>query len=206
MDSDTAQKMQPRPYQPFLPLFFSVAGWALLQTWIHLIGANLRAHILVAVLGLVLTLWSALPFSPARPIATPTNNRLKRESGRAAMAGALLLLALGAVLGSLIAKGSLLLLSVGAMALNFVPWARLPLGQRHPVLPCASAICGFAAAILAQYRSIEVMFLPFAAWAFWVGTCVGLILRAEHSWRAKREAAAKGTASEASSRPAACET
>lgn len=206
MDSDTVHLVRPRPYRPFLPLFFSIAGWALLQAWIHLIGANYRAHILVAVLGAVLTLWSAFPFPGTQHITAQKNDSPWRESSWAAIAGALLLLIMGAVLGNLIARGSLFLLGVGAMALNFVPWARLPLGQRHPALLCAAAICGLAASVLAEYRSIEVMFLPLAAWAFWVCTCIGLILRAEHSSRTKREAAAKSAAKDADSRPAACET
>lgn len=206
MDSDTVQPMKPRPYRPFLPLFFSIAGWALLQAWIYLIGANYRAHILVAVLGLLLSLWSAFSF-PGTQHSTVQRDSTRRESRWSAISNALLLLTLGAALGSLIAKGSLFPLSVSAMALNFVPWARLPLGQRHPALSCTAAICGFAGAILASYRSIEVMFLPFAAWAFWVCTCIGLILRAEHSQRAKRAtAAARGAAIEADSRPLACET
>lgn len=206
MDSDTLQHMKPRPYRPFLPLFFSLAGWVLLQAWVHLIGANFRAHTLVAALGLVLTLWSAFPFPGTRHIAAQKNSSLRRESRWAAISGTLLLLAMGAALGSLIAKGSLFLLSVSAMALTFLPWGRLPLGQRHPALPCAAAICGFTAAILAEYRSIEVMFLPLATWAFWVCTCIGLILRAEHCRLAKHAMAAKGVAIEAAGRPAACET
>lgn len=194
MDSDTVQRMKPRAHRPFLPLFFSIAGWALLQAWIHLLGANYRAHILVAALGAVLTLWSVLPFPGSQHITAETNDSPPGESRWAAISGALLLLAMGAFLGSLIAKGSLLLLSVGAMTLNLVPWARLPLGRRHPFAACAASMCGFAAAILAQYRSIEVMFLPIASWVFWVCACIGSILRIEHSSRAKRGAAAKGAA------------
>ena len=191
MDSDTVQLMRPRPYRPFLPLFFSIAGWALLQAWIYLIGANYRAHILVAVLGLVFTLWSAIPFPATTHVNAPKKLGARRESRWAGISGTLLLLAIGAVLGSLVAKGSLFLLSLIAMSLNFVPWARLPLGQRHPFLPYMAAICGFAAAILAHYRSIEVMFLPLAAWGFWGCTCLGLILRA-----ATRATAAKGATME----------
>lgn len=206
MDSDTVQLMRPRPYRPFLPLFFSIAGWALLHAWIHLIGASYRAHTLVAVLGLVLTLWSAFPFPGTQYITAPDKDSPRNESRWAAISGALLLTAIGSVLGLLTATGSLFLLSIGAMALYFVPWARLPLGQRHPSLPCAAAFCGFAAAILAEYRSIGMMFLPLASWAFWVCTLTGLVLRAEQSWRAKREAAAKGVAKKADSRPAPLET
>lgn len=191
MDSDTVQLRRPRPYRPFLPLFFSIAGWVLLQAWIALIGANYRAHILVAVPGAVLTLWSAFPFPGTGHIPPQAADKPDRASRWAATADALLLLAIGAVLGGLIAKGSLFLLCVGAMALHFVPWPRLRIGQRHPALPCAAALCGFAAAVLAGYRSIEPMFLPLAAWALWVCACIGLILRAEQSWRAKRRAAAR---------------
>ena len=206
MESDTVQLTRSRPYRPFLPLFFSIAGWALLQAWIHLIGANYRAHMLVAVPGLVLTFWSAYPFLGTQHMIAPEKDSPRKAPGWAAISDTLLLVATGAMLGILTAAGSIFLLAVGAMALNFLPWARLPLGQRHPAVACAPAISGFAAAILAQYRSIEVMFLPLASWAFWVCACAGLILRAEHSWRAEREAAAKGAAKEADSRPAACET
>lgn len=206
MDSDTVQLMKLRPYRPFLPLFFSVTGWALLQTWTYLIGANFRAHILVAVLGLVLTLWSVFPFPGSQHVTAEKKDSKPRESCWSAISGALLLLVLGAVLGSLIAGGSLFLLSVAAMALNFVPWTRLPLGQRHPAVPCAAASCGFAAAVLAGHQSIEVMFLPLVTWAFWLCTCAGLMLRAEHSRRAKRDAAASGAATDVDSRPASYET
>jgi len=206
MGTDTVQLMKPRPYGPFLPLFFSIAGWALFQAWIYLIGANYRAHILAAVPGLVLTLWAAFPFLGSRHISVERKDSPCKESRWAAISGALLLLAIGAALGSLTAKGSLFLLGVVAMALNFLPWARLPLGQRHPAVSCTAASCGFAGAILAAYQSIEVMFLPLATWAFWLCTCVGLILRAEHSRRANREPAARSEGIEADSRPVAYET
>lgn len=194
MDSDTVQPMKPRPYRPFLPLFFSLAGWALLQAWVHLIGANFRAHILVAVPGLLLTLWSAFPFPGSQYLNAEENAISLREARWRPIAGALLLLVLGAVLGSLTAKGSLFLLGVTSMALNFIPLARLPLCQYHPVVPCAAAGCGFAAAILPDYQSISVMFLPLATWAFWLCTCVGLILRAERSRRGKRGVTSSGAA------------
>lgn len=206
MDLNTVQLIQRCPSPPFLPLFFSLAGWALLQAWIHLIGANFRAHVLVAVPGLILTLWSAFPFSGCHDNAAEQKDTPAQQSRGAALTGALLLLALGAVLGNLTAKGSLFLLCVGAMALNFVPWGRLPLEQRHPAVPCALTACGFAAAILAAHQSVSVMFLPLATWAFWLCTCVGLILRAETARRDKRGAAAKRSAIEADSRPATCET
>ena len=206
MDTDTAGHMQPRPYQPFLPLFFALAGWALLQVWIQLIGANFRAHILVAVPGLVLTLWSAFPFPGTRHITAQKEDSPHRDSRGALISSALLLLTVGAVLGSLIAKGNLFLLSVVAMSLNFVPWARLPLGQRHPALPCAAASCGFAVAMLAGRQSVSVMFLPLATWAFWLCTCVGLILRAEKSWRRKHGMAAMRAATDLDGGSTACET
>ena len=206
MDTDTVQHMKPRPYQPFLPLFFSLAGWALLQAWIQLIGANFRAHILVAVPGLVLTLWSALPFPATRQITVQKEDRPRREPRWAVIASALLLLAVGVVLGNLIAKGSLFLLGVVAMTLNFIPWARLPLGQRHPGVPCAAAGCGFGVAMLAGHQSMSVMFLPLATWAFWLCTCVGLILRAEQSRRRRHGVPAMRAATDLDSRSTAYET
>lgn len=206
MDSGTAQRSTTGPSRPFLPLFFSLAGWALLQTWIHLVGANHRAHILVAVLGLVLTLWSAVPFPGTQAVASLNKEFPLAETRPAAMPGALLFVLIGAVLGILTTKGSVFLLCAAAMALNFVPWARLPLGQRHPALPLAATLCGFGAATLAGYESIDMMFLPVACWAFWMSACLGLIRRAGHSLHAKRKAAAMGAEMKTDSGPAVCET
>lgn len=123
-----------------------------------------------------------------------------------ALSTALLLSAMGAVLGSLVANGSVFLLAAVAMALNYVPWGRLPLSRHHPALSCAMTTGGFAAALWLRHQAIDVMFLPFAAWAFWVAACIGLMQVAEQSRRSKRSMAAQSTAVKGGIHPAIFDT
>ncbi|CAN7443116.1 hypothetical protein [Massilia sp. LjRoot122] len=199
------QLKKPGLYRPFIPLFFSLVGWAFLHTWFFLIGANHRAHIAVAVLGLVIAAWPAWHFANGQ-LSTAGQAGSPGVSRGGALSTALLLSAMGAVLGSLVANGSVFLLAAVAMALNYVPWGRLPLSRHHPALSCAMTTGGFAAALWLRHQAIDVMFLPFAAWAFWVAACIGLMQVAEQSRRSKRSMAAQSTAVKGGIHPAIFDT
>lgn len=188
MDSDSARLANLRPYRPFLPLFFALAGWTLLHLWFHLVGANMRAHIVAACFGMLLALWSAIRRQDGDDAGADETRSTPGRSGTGAVAGVLLLLLLGAAVGMLVAQGSVLLLGMLATGANFAPWDRLPHARRHPALPCAIAGAGFAAAFLAGYDSIDVMFLPVASWALWLASLLGLTLGAVRRRRAGRAA------------------
>ena len=184
MQPETTQPVAARPCRPLMPLFFSLAGWGLLHTWLFLVGANYRAHISVAVLGCILAarpVWHCLNARRAIPGQAGDSPSVSRRSS---VLTALLLPAIGAVLSSLAVNGSVVLLSIAAAALTFLPWPRPAFDQRHPVVSCALITSGFAPVLWIRFESIDVMFLPLAVWAFWLCAYMGLILMAEQSRRA----------------------
>lgn len=205
MKFETVQLMKPRPYWPFMPLFFALAGWALIHAWLFIISADLRAHVFPAFLGVVFTAWAALRRSASLQNTSEDKDGPLRGSRWNVISGALLLPALGALLGGLVVNGSVFLLSICAMPLNFVPWSRLPFSRRHPGV-CAAAIgSGFGSAILIQYPGIDVMFLPLATWSLWLCACCGIVLSATQSPRAAR-AGKTQSGTQARHLPAACDT
>lgn len=178
MNPDTVALRKPRPERPCMPLFFSLAGWALLHAWLLRLDANHRAHLAVAALGLVVSAWPAARARSGRLARAAQPGGPAGESPGPAVAAALLLLAGGAALGALVALGSVVLLGAGAVALMLVPWARLPLSRHRPALSCAVLACGFSPVVLNRYQAVDVMFLPLAAWVFWLCACLALIPRA----------------------------
>ncbi|RZA34998.1 MAG: hypothetical protein EOP92_12760 [Lysobacteraceae bacterium] len=178
MHFDAMQPMKPRPYWPFMPLFFALAGWALIHPWLFAMGAHVSAHLFTALFGLVFTGWAVLRRSSSLKHAVEAANSPSVVSRWSAATGALLLFVLGMLVGGLVAQGSLFLLSACAMSLNFIPWARLPFSRHHSAI-CGAAICaGFGSATVTGYQGIDVMFLPLATWALWLCACCGLVLSA----------------------------
>ena len=183
----------PCPYWPFLPTFFSLAGWAILYIWLFLMQVNIRVYIVPGALGLLLTVWPVI-FSRHGQYCTARGNGGPSWNFRlAAVSQILLLLALGAALGSLVVIGSVALLAVSAALLNFLPWRRLPLSALHPALACLVTGCSCGLTLYAGWQDVAMMFLPLAAWSFWVSALIGLILNADQSRRVERTTLEKRT-------------
>ena len=206
MDSDTVQHVKARSYWPFMPLFFAAAGWALLHVWLFEMQANFRGHLLTVILGGALSGWSSLCPASDRNAATSRNAEPGSASPWALASGSLVLLAMGGILGVLVANGSLFLLGVLAAPLGFMPWARMPFSRHFPAASFGIAGGGFASAVLIRFHAIDIMFLPLAAWVFWLCAFCCLVLRAEQSRRAEREARANNRANDNDIRPAISDT
>lgn len=186
MDSDTVQPVKRRPYLSFIALLYSLSGWALFDAWLFLMDAGHLMHIFVAIPGATLTIWSALrpPIDGSSTVEGKRNRATK--SGRVGASCALLYV-LAAILGTLVLNGSLAVLGAAIVSLTFAPWARLPFSRNHFAISCVIAISGLASVIAIGHRSVNVMFLPLAAWAFWLCACCVLLLSAERLRRARHE-------------------
>jgi hypothetical protein len=93
----------------------------------------------------------------------------------------------GVIFGVLFLAGSLTLLGMAAISLAFAPWARLSFSRDKLAISCVSAMGGFGSAIAIGHKSIDTMFLPLAAWAFWSCACCALLLRREQRRRITHE-------------------
>jgi hypothetical protein len=186
MDSDTAQPVRRRPYGSFIALIHSLLGWALFDAWLFLIVAGFLMHVFVAMAGATLTIRSALCLRIER---NSTVEQKKSPATISCWAGAscVLLYVLGAFLGTMVLQGSLMLLGAVLAPLTFAPWARLRFSRDHLAISCVVVISGFASVIGFGHRSIDTMFLPLAAWAFWSWACCSLLLRTNRERRLKGE-------------------
>lgn len=185
MDSDNFQPVKRRPYWSFIAFLYSLLGWLLFEAWLVLLDAGFLLHIFVAIPGATLIIRSAL-----RP-EIDRNNQAEREKSPATESlwsgtSCALLYVLGVFFGAMILGGSFTLLGVVALSFIFFPWARLSFTRNHFAISCAITMGGFASIIAIEHRSVETMFLPLAAWAFWSCACCALLFRAEHLQRVKR--------------------
>lgn len=190
------------PRLTFVPLFYSVAGWGLAHAWLVLVNATSRAHFLAAVPAFSLVALVSLRVSADLRSIEKEEGVPSPASRWATARGALLLLFLSAAFGLLVANGSVFVLAMAALLFTFVPLARLPFRTHHVGLPLLITGIGFMCVVLPGYRSIGVMFLPLATWAFWLCACCPLLLRIEQSRRAERDRKAGAVSDRVDVRPA----
>jgi hypothetical protein len=173
----------------FIAFVFSLAGFALVEAWLLILGAGFPAHGIALVLGLppgfmaIRGTWrdrNDLRFSDTAA-AGP-----RRGFNTFNLVSAALLIAAGAVLGLLILYAQAFPLVIGAASLTFVPWSRISFYRRHFIAACMSIWIGIASVLAIGHQIIDVIFLPLACWVLWAFACVGLLRRAEHLWRAGR--------------------
>jgi hypothetical protein len=186
MNSDKVRPVKRRPYWSFIALLYSLLGWVLFDAWLFLMGAGFLSHIFAAIPGAALVIRSAFRPSIDRSNAADQEKNSLTESRRAATSCALLYV-LGVIFGSLVLNGSLTLLGVIAVSFTFTPWARLSFSRDRLAISCVSTMSGFASVIAIGHGSINTMFLPLAAWAFWSCACCALLLRAEQLRRTRHE-------------------
>lgn len=165
---------------------YSLLGWVLLEAWLIPMGTGFLVHIVVAIPGLTLTIRSALR-PPIDGRSTLEDKQRPATQFHWATTSCTLLYVVGAILGFMVLIGSLTLLAAVIAAFMFAPWARLPSSHNHPVISCLIATTGFTSLIAVGHHSVDTMFLPLAAWAFWGFACCALLFRAEQLTRSKHE-------------------
>jgi hypothetical protein len=193
MGTSTAKTGVMGPAPSFIAFVFSLAGWALLALWFLRMGAGFLAHGTAASVGLWLSFLSI-----RRPGIGPGDRSQRERSAtqehrtfRGADAGwALLLLAVGAVLGVLVLRGGTIALGAAGIGLSFAPWSRVHFCRNHFGAACTMVWIGMASIMAPGYRSITPMFLPIACWVLWACACLGLFWRIDQLSRAQRIAKA----------------
>lgn len=186
MDSDIVQPVKRRPYWSFIALLYSLLGWALFEAWLMLMSAGLFLHVFAAIPGLTLTIRSALR-PPIDGLSALEDKQRPATQFHWAKTSCALLYVFGAILAFMVLNGSLTLLGAVIASLTFAPWARLLFSRSHLAISCLVTISGFASVIAIGHRSVDMMFLPFAAWTFWGLACCALLFRAEQASRSKQE-------------------
>lgn len=177
---------------PLLIAFaFSVAGWALLELWLIQIDAGVRAHCMAALFGLLLGCLSIR--RPRIGLTDFPSDEVKANSGhrkldRANIGWALLFLAVGIILGTLVLRGDTILLGIAAMSLALAPWSRVRFCCSHLLVACTAVWTGMLTVMIPGRSSIAPVFLPLACWVLWISTMTSLFLRIEQLSRADRAA------------------
>lgn len=154
----------------FIGLVLSLSGWTILQAWLLATQASLRGHVLIAAAGIGLVVFSV---RPAPLYATHP------RSGRSGAVpwSALLLLAVGWMIGmSALAASTFVLLAV-AGCLGLFPWRRLALCRQHFFTACSLVWAGAALTVFIGRDALSTMFLPLAGWVFWMCAGTALLLR-----------------------------
>lgn len=185
MSSDNVRPVKRRPYWSFIALLYSLLGWVLFDAWLFLMGAGFLLHLFVAAPGAALVIRSALRPSIDRSSVAERVRSPSMESRRAGMS-CVLLFVLGAMFGTLLLSASLTLLGLVAVSFIFAPWARLSFSRDKLAISCMST-SGFASVMAIEHGSIDTMFLPLAAWVFWLCACCALLFRAEQLQRTGHE-------------------
>jgi hypothetical protein len=178
MNSDSVRPVKRRPYWSFIALLYSILGWALFDAWLFLMGAKFLLHLFVAIPGAWLVVWSALRTSIDLNSVSERGKSPATEFQHAGMS-CVLLYVLGVIFGALVLNGSLILLGLVVASCIFAPWARLSFSRERLAISCVITVGGFASVIAIEPRSVDRMFLPLAAWAFWLCACCALLLRAD---------------------------
>lgn len=186
MDAENVPPVQRRPYWSFVALFYSLAGWMLFEAWLFLMGAGFKLHVIAAIPGAALVARSALRPSIDRSQPPERGQRSAMEPRHAGISCALLWVA-GALFGVMVLNASLTLLGLVAVSFIFAPWARLSFCRARPALSCVITMTGCVSIITIGHGLIDTMFLPLAAWAFWLCACCALLFRAEQVQRIRRE-------------------
>lgn len=150
-------------------LTYSAGGAALMNTWLFVVHASLRAYLLMTMLWLTPALLTILRIQRAKPESGSLRVHLKPDTRISSIGWPIVLLITGSGLGLLVVAGSTVMLGVFAIGCSILPWHRIGLCRQRPVL-ASLVICGGGAIVVAIYhRHIDFMFLPIAAWVLGVG-------------------------------------
>lgn len=188
MSTLTARPASPTGYISFLGVTFAVLGLGLLSTWLGMIGASVLAHVIALFIGMGMVAF-AVRRTPSNTVSLPDGPGQVSNAPFApsAPAWALVLLALGAVLGILMLSSSIFFLGVFASMLCFFPWARIPLCRRHLLLACLAVWIGTASVLVLQRDDCELMFFPLATWIFWTCSFADISLKTYQSRQLARK-------------------
>lgn len=173
----------------FIAFVFSIAGIALLESWLLILHAGFRTHAIALIVGLLPTsvaLWGN--FRDKRN--TQLNNiNFSSRSERLSSFNLLslsLLVSTGVALGAIMMYAGVFALSIALAGLTFAPWSRISFYRKHFIGACISFWIGVGSVLLMSHQIIDFMIFPFASWVFWAFASVALFRRTEHLWRAER--------------------
>jgi hypothetical protein len=190
----TASKPKfPPPAHSCFVLVFSILGWGLLESWLVAVHARLLPHAISTLCALCLAWLAARRYRRYRELSRITYGSVQPQGRRFTIGDAgwaILLLAVGSVLGVLVLAGWILPLSTIAIGIMFLPWRHASFHRRHFTMSCVAVLIGAAATIAVGHQKMSPIFLPIASWIFWLCACVALLLTMEKPVRPGRDAAA----------------
>jgi hypothetical protein len=191
MNTNAAKSEMAVSDSSFIAFVFSIAGIALLESWLLILHAGFRTQAIALTVGLLPTsvaLWAY--WRDKRNFQLDAVNFSSRSERLRSfnLLSSSLLVATGVALGAIMMYAGVFALSVALAGLTFAPWSRISFYRKYFIGACISFWFGAGSVLLLSHQLIDFMILPFFSWTFWAFASVALFRRTEHLWRAERSA------------------
>jgi hypothetical protein len=182
----------------FVGITFSIVGFGLMLTWLHLADALAPAYLWVTVQAIVLISISIRRIDRSAAFLLG-RSRITLPFRSTDAVWSLVFLGIGTVLGIITVFESVLVLGIVALVASFLPWGRNPFCRNHFFLASTTFCIGIGTGIALEFDTFQLIFLLLATWVFWGCSSVVLLQDVSKVWAAERMANKRLTSLSASS-------